>query len=367
MKGVYQKKGYWYARVDGKEVYCGKGAKGHKMAVAAKAKDIARKYEDKEIGAGLKVKKVNFKTFAELCDWYMEQPSIQEQAGYKRKLSGAKHIKAYFGDKRINQIQGTDQEKYRSQRKEQGAKDGTINLEIEILSAAYNLALKDKKIQFDDKLGRFVFKFDHNPRRVITEAEFEQLLEHASRDLQDLFICGYESAMRSGEICNLTAERVRLDIQHISGSKVDYIDLGIFDTKNKTRRTVPVSAKLKEVLKRRLKGLGAEDRVFTQKGRVWTKNKIAIYMKEACDAAKIPYGDKVLNKKGERIGIVFHCFRHTRITRWVEMGYSDEIIRRASGHKDLKAYRNYVKLDPVAVMRLVRSNESEPNLSVSVG
>jgi integrase len=359
MKGVYLKKGYWYARVEGKEVYCGKGSKGYKMAVAAKAKDIARQYENKEIGAGLKVKKVNFKTFAELIDWYLEQPSIQEQASYKRKLSGVKHLRKYFGKMRINQIQGTDQEQYRAHRKRQGVKDGTINFEIEVLSAAYNMALKDKKIQFDDKPGRFVFKFDHNPRRIITENEFQRLLEHSSTDLHDLFICGYESAMRSGEICGLIPEKVHLDTLHFSGNKVDYIDLGIFDTKNKTRRTVPVSPMFKKVLQHRLKDLNPGDFIFTQKGKKWTADKIAIYIKEACEKAKIPYGDKVLNKKGERIGIVFHCFRHTRITRWVEMGFSDEIIRRASGHKDLKSYRNYIKLDPHSVMRLVENQNRD--------
>ena len=36
-----------------------------------------------------------------------------------------------------------------------------------------------------------------------------------------------------------------------------------------------------------------------------------------------------------------------------EMGFSDEIVRRASGHKNLEAYQQYVKLDPSVVMRLV--------------
>ncbi|MCJ7594016.1 MAG: hypothetical protein MUO52_04495, partial [Desulfobacterales bacterium] len=69
--------------------------------------------------------------------------------------------------------------------------------------------------------------------------------------------------------------------------------------------------------------------------------------------AGIPYDDKTLNKKGEHGGIVFHSLRHTRVTKWVEAGFSDEIIRRATGHKDLGAYRNYIKLDASAVMRLV--------------
>ena len=65
--------------------------------------------------------------------------------------------------------------------------------------------------------------------------------------------------MRSSEISNLIASQIYLDIRHISGSVIDYIDLGIFDTKTGARRTVPVSAGLKEVLKRRIEGLEPED------------------------------------------------------------------------------------------------------------
>jgi hypothetical protein len=41
------------------------------------------------------------------------------------------------------------------------------------------------------------------------------------------------------------------------------------------------------------------------------------------------------------------------------MGFSDEIIRRATGHKSLEAYRNYVKLDPHVVMRLVKDSKTD--------
>ena len=43
--------------------------------------------------------------------------------------------------------------------------------------------------------------------------------------------------------------------------------------------------------------------------------------KEPPNGVKIVYGDNAVNEKGERIEIVFHCLRHTRTTRWVEMGY----------------------------------------------
>ena len=63
------------------------------------------------------------------------------------------------------------------------------------------------------------------------------------------------------EICNLTASQVKSDIQHISGAMLDYIDLGVFDTKTGARRTV--SPELKAVLKRRLEGLETDDYVFS--------------------------------------------------------------------------------------------------------
>ncbi len=85
-------------------------------------------------------------------------------------------------------------------------------------------------------------------------------------------------------------------------------------------------------------------------------------MRVICEKAGVPHGDKLLNKKGERIGIVFHCLRHTRTSKWIEMGFSDEIIRRATGHKSLEAYQRYVKLGPQSVMRLVEGKKSEADI-----
>jgi integrase len=109
-----------------------------------------------------------------------------------------------------------------------------------------------------------------------------------------------------------------------------------------------------------MKGLEPDDRVFTNKGKNFSNGVVRWQLKGCCEKAKIPYGDRLFNKKGERVGIVFHCFRHTRTTKWVEMGFSDEIIRRATGHISLEAYRNYVKqVDPHTVMRLVKNSKTD--------
>ena len=78
------------------------------------------------------------------------------------------------------------------------------------------------------------------------------------------------------------------------------------------------------MLARRLQGKGPEDTVFTTaEGMTFTTTTIYNRLDRACRRAKVPYGDRRLNAKGERVGIVFHCFRHTRTTRWVEAGFSD--------------------------------------------
>jgi integrase len=172
--------------------------------------------------------------------------------------------------------------------------------------------------------------------------------------------------MRSSEIASLTARQVHLDEATISQGKkmkVSYLDLGIFDTKTGARRTVPVSEGLKEVLGRRLEGLGLDDYVFTHKGRKYSNAGIVVHMKNTCRWAKVPYGDKTLNAKGERPGVVFHCLRHTRTSKWIEMGLSDEIIRRATGHMSLEAYKQYVDLDPAVVMKLVDTPETKTDNS----
>jgi integrase len=66
----------------------------------------------------------------------------------------------------------------------------------------------------------------------------------------------------------------------------------------------------------------------------------------------LEYGDDVFDEKGNRVGVVFHCLRHTRICTWLEMGLSDEVVRMMSGHKSLESFRKYVHLNPLSILQL---------------
>ena len=57
--------------------------------------------------------------------------------------------------------------------------------------------------------------------------------------------------------------------------------------------------------------------------------------------------------------------RTSRTSKWVQMVFSDEIIRRATGHSTLEAYQNYVKLDQTAVMSLVSEKRYKHGINLS--
>jgi integrase len=149
---------------------------------------------------------------------------------------------------------------------------------------------------------QFIIKGEKNPRRPITDEEFERLVSHADDDFRDVLICAHESAIRSSEIAKLTTGQVHLKVRHISGRRVDYIDLGIFDAKIGARQTVPVRARLKEVLQKRLENLDPEDPVFTDQLGAYKNILISKKMKQVCERAGGQHGDNLLNKKGERVG-----------------------------------------------------------------
>ena len=93
IKGVTCKNGYWYASIDGKQKYCGKGDKGYKLAKTARMKWEVKQYENREINAGLRVKKTHLKNVLDLSNWYMQLPSIQEQISNPTNR-GNHHIKS---------------------------------------------------------------------------------------------------------------------------------------------------------------------------------------------------------------------------------------------------------------------------------
>jgi len=360
---------YWYARIDGKKISCGKDEEGRALAKLSRERheqdlklDKMESLPFKEQAQRLKgqiKKERSFKNVKDLANWYMSLSINLNKKSYRRETQALKHLLPYFGRMPAGGLKGSDTVKYRDKRTKQGANDNTVDYELAVLRQIYRSAVKLDEITRDHLPGSFVMNGKTNPRPIITDEQFEVLHKNATPLFADFLLCGWESAMRSGETANLKVKNIHLDVTtDIQGDSVSYIYLGYFGTKNKTERIVPISDRLREMLERRMEGLGPNDLIFTREdGKPFNANSVSDRMRTLCKRVGIPYGDKLLDEDGYRIGVVYHCLRHTRTTKWVEAGFSDEIVRKATGHISLEAYRTYVKLNPSVVMRLVKSEK----------
>jgi len=352
---------YWYARIDGKRKCFGSGEKGRKLAKKAREKFDVKEYENRELKAGLKVKRVKLANMIEMKKWYLNLPKVVEQKAYERKKYACGHLANYFNERPLSAIDGDDIEHYRVFRRKKDIKDSTIDYELRILKNMYNLAIKRRKIPLEFKPEITEVK-PINPRRMVSLEEFQALLKHSDGDFKDLLTLGWCTGMRIREMINVTAGQVHLNENFIADGekhRLDYIFLGVMETKTKTERIIPVDSTLKAVLTRRLKGLQADNKVFTGKGKAYSYFTVLKKLEAACKKSGVLYGDRELDHKGHKAGISWHSFRVTRVTRWIQKGFSDELIRRASGHESLESYKRYANPKKHAVMLLVEDGNSK--------
>lgn len=152
---------------------------------------------------------------------------------------------------------------------------------------------------------------------------------HPNRDLAALVSLALETAMRQGELLGLRWERVNLR------SRIIHLD----DTKNGTKRDVPLSVKARNVLLRLEPQTSGEVFSYTANGLKSTWRFML-----------------------QKLGIVdlhFHDLRHEAISRLFELGTLDLMeVAAISGHKSLSMLRRYTHL---RATRLVRKLEGHRN------
>jgi integrase len=146
--------------------------------------------------------------FSELAQWYLNLGSVKKLAAFDRYEDALNNFTSVFGKFRLNEIKQANLEDYQIERKENGAADGTIDLEIRIAQAmvtkAFDNDLIDGTCLKAFRKTKALLERGSNARKtLITFEQFERLLEHAAPYYRAVLIIAYNTGARLGEIKGL--------------------------------------------------------------------------------------------------------------------------------------------------------------------
>lgn len=175
--------------------------------------------------------------------------------------------------------------------------------------------------------------------RRMTAREERQILRyaygHSNAEVYSIIVLALATAMRQGEILALRWEHInfRTRVAHLP------------DTKNGTKRDIPLSAKARDALTR----LGVK-----QEGRVFSYSNHGIKSTWRFMLQKLSIED-----------LHFHDLRHEAISRMFELGTLDMMeIAAISGHKSLSMLKRYTHLRANRLVHKLEGNRSKARIAL---
>jgi integrase len=276
-------------------------------------------------------------TFRELAQWYLKLAEVKAKRSYDRDILNVKHLTNHFGNRLLKDITPSMVESYKQKRLSEmagrGRKDttkpATVNRELACLKTIYNKATKNKKANRNPAHEVKKLKENNERNRILSPEEYIRLLAHCHSYLKPIVRLAYHTAMRRGEILNLTWGQVNL--------RERIITLEPGDTKTQEGRIVPLSKEVLEMFQAMPQGLPMV-RVFLYRGK--PISTITRGISAACKRAGIE-------------DFVFHDLRHTAINNWRLQGHDYFRIMAASGHKTMRVFKRYNTVQREELMKLV--------------
>ena len=283
-------------------------------------------------------------TLSEAMDRYEREIVIEKKGAVQEKSRVRIWKNSNLANKSLAAIQGKDIAAYRDARlKEVGP--NTVRLELALLSHLFTIAVKEWS------MGGLVNPVQQvrKPKppegrdRRLKPGEIDKIIAATeSPVLGDLTRVAIETAMRQEELAGMTWDLVDLKKRTIT----------LPDTKNGTRRLVPLSpeaVRILSTLPRRIDG------------KVWgvTPHAISVAWRRAVRRARAAY-EKECEEKGEKpdpaflVDLTFHDLRHEATSRFFEKGLNPMQVAAITGHKTLQMLKRYTHLKAEDLAELLK-------------
>jgi integrase len=329
MRGLYKRGDVWWC--------CYKGLSGKVVRESTNYRDYdeavdhlsEQKYKVKK-GEETEIKKIINYSFKELCEHYDKWS--QRQKGYEKKKRFIEQLEKRFGDILLNNLHTQLIEEYQSERLAKGNKPATVNRVLAVLRHSITKAVEWEmcKDNILKKVRNAKLLPVNNARvRYLTREELKRLIVCCNADLAPMVILAVNTGMRKGELLNLKWQ----DVDLVNGF------LHILESKNNTRRTLPLNDTAIEAVKslpRRIDG-----------GYVFFNKRTGSPIKDV----KRSFGTALRNA-----GILdfrFHDLRHCAGSYLAMSGVDLRTIQEILGHKTLAMTLRYSHLSPLHTKKAV--------------
>lgn len=290
----------------------------------AKICDEKRKIQKAEGDPILQIRKERRTTFQQLTDWYLEQKSVEALASYPQIQIYLNRFNKEFGSIPIADIKPSMLENFKVKLKDEGKAEATIDYIIGAGKTVVNKAFDDGEVTGETvrafkKVKKYLMGERRNAnqrRRILSPEEFYKIFNNAPPILRPIFLMGYDTGMREGEIKKLSWGMISLRDKLITLPKEI--------TKDREERVIPITENLHKALIQLPRGINDDIRVFTSRGR--PIKSIEVRVEVACKRAGIVYG------RFTKDGFIFHDLRRTFYSDMRRARVADSVIRTITGH-----------------------------------
>ena len=230
------------------------------------------------------------------------------------------HIASLLGDFPATGLHSNNVLEYVVVRRQQGAAEATIRIELALLRRGYILGVRQRLVPraaVPDDLPRIEADKLMVRRGFLDEEEVRKVCLYLESDLADLVRFLFASAWRKGEACSLV------------WSWVDDDAIRLPTSKNGQPRILALAGDIAEVIAvRRSRAVG--EYVFHRHGKPLQDFRTA--WKVACERAGLP-------------GRLVHDLRRSAIKRLIEGGVDQRTAMSISGHRTVSTFQRYQIVD----------------------
>jgi integrase len=296
-------------------------------------------------------------TVAELYDAL--KTYTENNSHSKRSVAGIgwrwKHLKPFFAGMRAANVTTDAVEKFKRQRREEGAAPATVNRELATLRRAFNYGKRCTPPKVFSVPHIQMFRENNARQGFVEEAEFARMAAEARLDglwLRTFLEVAYSYGWRRGELIALRVGQVDLRNRTIR--------LNPGSTKNGEGREVTMTPEVEELLRAAMDGKGPDDFVFTREDgkpvkdfrgawrNLCVRAGTGRWVCKKCGASLTNAKCTVLNVDGKACGggrkysgLICHDFRRSAAKAARRAGVPESVIMAMGGWKTPSMFRRY--------------------------